>query len=235
MSGYNPNGTIISLSQPEVINAFQQLSIETEVIRRAIEIFYDIGSNSDNQKHTRKTRSIKGSRKTRCMFYCVFQSYNDLGAPVDPSYAADIVGLPRNEIDQAFTEYSPSGVMFIEPERMLRFYIHQINNIIVHTGVQYNVDVIEKEVKKIIHVCRSTHTGDEWIQNTAAKIVAIVAIYFYMNDIKGLEVGQNIQVFEQACYLSWACIRRYHEQFVHYYNIDQAEKQQASKIKLPFL
>lgn len=241
MGGYSVYGSLSATAQPEVVNALQQLQIETEVVAKAIEIFYRIGTtpaekgSSTAVRYTPRTKSVKGSRKFRCMFYCVFMAYKELGYPVDPAYAAEIVKLPRNEIEQAFTEYCPPGPMLIEPERLLRFYIKRINHLLSPYGIEYNTDVLEREAIKVIDVCRSSEAGREWIQNTAAKIVSIVALYFYMNDIKGFEIAQNIPIFEQACYLSWACIRRYHEQIVRYYNTDSRAPTTSSSILLPFL
>ena len=244
MSGYSAYGSIAATNQPEIINTLQQLPIETEVVTKAIEVFYEIGalragesplpSGKQSTRYTPRTKSVKGSRKFRCMFYCIFMAYSKLHYPVDPAYAADIVGLPRNEIEQAFTEYSPSGAMLMAPEDLLRFYIKRINLLLAPTGVQYNESLLEREARKVIQVCKSTHIGREWVQNTAAKVVAIVSLYFYMNDIKGLEIAQNIQVIEQACYLSWACIRRYHEQIVKYYNADTSIVSPPGKVVFPF-
>lgn len=238
MGGYSIYGSLSSTPQPEIVNALQQLAIETEVVIKAIELFYLIGSDRGSSslvRYTPRTKSVKGSRKFRCMFYCVFMAYKELGCPVDPAYAAEIVGLPRNEIEQAFTEYSPSGPMLIEPEQLLHFYIKRINELLIPIGIEYNVELLAREASKVIEICRSNEIGREWVQNTAAKIVSIVALYFYMNDIKGLDIAQNILVFEQACYLSWACIRRYHEQIVRYYNMDASPSPTTTRITLPFL
>lgn len=239
MGGYSLYGSLSATAQPEIVNALQQLQIETEVMTKAIEVFYRIGSTPTEKpsvvRYVPRTKSVKGSRKFRCMFYCVFMAYKELGYPVDPAYAAEIVRLPRNEIEQAFNEYCPPGPMLVAPEKLLRFYIKRINHFISPYGIEYNTELLEHEAVKVINVCRSTEVGREWIQNTAAKIVSIVALYFYMNDIKGYEIAQNIPIFEQACYLSWACIRRYHEQIVKYYNIDSATPLANSKILLPFI
>jgi len=212
MPRWSSTNTMSSVAQPEIVNALQKVQVENEVITKAIEIFYRIQGVK-----TGRTKAVKGGRKIRLIFYCIFMAYNELGRPVDPSYAADLVTLARNEIEQAFNEYSPTGAMIIRPEKMVPFYINRINAL-NQDGTTFDVGVVNQEVEKVINICRSTKAGQEWIQNTAAKTVAIVALYFYMNDIRGLGIGQNIRLFEQACYLSWACIRRYHEQIVKYYN-----------------
>jgi len=233
MNGYSPFGTVSAQTQPEIVNSIRQLNLEHEVISKAIEVFYEIGIRGTSN-YMPRTKSVKGSRKFKCMFYCVFMAYNKLGFPVDPSYAADLIGLPRNEIDQSFNEYSPSGAMMINPESLLPFYIQRINTLVASCGVQYNFEVLERESRKIIEICRSTSSGKEWVQNTAARVVAIVALYFYLNDIRNLEIGQSIQIFEQACYLSWACIRRYHEQITKHYNADQNDTSKMTQVKLPY-
>lgn len=228
LTGYNIHGSSIQVIQPEIINALQALPIEPEVISRACGVFYR--SNNDS-----KIKSIKGSRKIRRMFYCVLMAYNELDYPVDPSYAADIVGLPRTDIEQAMNECSPSEVILIEPVKMLKFYIHRFNVLLSQVGIRYDPDIVIKEVTSVIRICESTQSGKEWIQNTAAKIVTITAIYFYLNDIKGFDVSKHMQIFEQACYLSWACIRRYHEQIIKYYNLEEPVSSPKNKFMIPFL
>lgn len=238
MSGYNAYSTLTTTTQPEIVSTIQQLQIETEVITKAIEIFYRINSMKINDnlgnsvEVSRRNKSVKGSRKIRLIFYCVFMAYSELGVPVDPAYAADIVRLPRKEIEQSLSEYAPPGTTLIEPEKMIIFYIKGINLLVAPTGINYNVEIIEREVRRVIEVCRSTPAGKEWIQNTAAKLVAIAALYFYMNDIKGFETARDVNIFEQACYLSWACIRRYHEQITKYYNYDTNDQSACFKHKI---
>jgi hypothetical protein len=233
MSGYNAYSTIISKTQPEIVTVLQQLQIEIEVISKAIEIFYYINNikMSDIQGNSveifRQNKSVKGSRKIRLIFYCVFMAYNELGCPVDPIYVADIVKLPRKEVEQALAEYSPSGTTIIEPEKMIIFYIRRINIIISQSGIKYNENIIDLEVRRIIEICRRTPIGKEWVQNTAAKHVAVAALYFYMNDMKNLDICKNIHIFENACYLSWACIRRYYDQITKYYNSDETNQKVA--------
>lgn len=240
MSGYNAYSTLTSTAQPEIVITIQRLQIESEVITKAIEIFYRTNKMkiNDNQGTSvdvsRRNKSVKGSKKIRCIFYCVFMAYNELDCPVDPAYAADIVGLPRKEIEQALGEYAPPGTTMIDPKKMTKFYVKRINLLIVQTGITYTSDPIDQEVRKIIDVCSLSLAGKEWIQNTAAKLVAIAALYFYMSDIKGFEIARDVTIFEQACYLSWACIRRYHDQITKYYNYDVNDQLMTSKTKISF-
>lgn len=240
MGGFSTFGTFSSVSQPEIVKSIHLLNVELEVIIRAVDVFYQIGVEDDAEKssgmvrYTPRTKSVKGSRKFRCIFYCVFMAYNELDSPVDPVYAAELVGLPQNEIERAFNEYSPSGPMIIEPERLIRFYVNRINTLLAFEGTEYNVDVLVEKVTAVILTCRSTKVGQEWIRNTAGKIIAIVALYFYLNDIEGFDISQNISAFERACYLSWACIRRYHEQIIKYYNME-CVPQVHVEINLPYM
>jgi hypothetical protein len=234
MSGYNPCATIVNNSQPEIVTTIRQLQIEVEIISKAMEIFYQINSMKINDEFYKRAKSVKGSRKIRLIFYCVFMAYNELECPVDPAYVADIVKLPRKEMEQALGEYAPSGNTIIEPEKMIVFYIRRINAIVASLGVEYDEIVVDRDVRRIINVCRITPIGKEWVQNTAAKHVAIAALYFYMTDIKGFDmIFKNISIFEKACYLSWACIRRYHDQIAKYYNSDISD-QEAVKPQMFF-
>jgi len=222
MSGFSPYTTSISTTQPEIITNIQNLPIETEIISKAIEIYYQtIVKKNPND---RIVKSFKGTRKIRLLFYCVFAAYHAVDYSVDPCYVAEIVKLPANEIDQAINDYVPPGVMLIEPEKMMRFYIARINRLLASTNIHYNEDVIVAGTQNILKVCRSTAVGREWIQNTTAKSVAIAALYFYMNDTRGFGINQAI--IERACYLSWACIRRHYEQVAKYYNCTQRDHKQ---------
>lgn len=239
MTGYSQYGTPTSTTQPEIVLTIRQFQIEIEVVNKAVEIYYEINNRAIESKgpseKVYKIKSVKGSRKLRLIFYCIFMAYSRLDYPVDPCYAADIVKLPHNEIETAFNEYTTPGVTLIEPEKMVRFYMNRINQLIANTGIQYDVNTAVEGVCNIIKVCRSNALGQEWIINNAAKIVAIGAVYFYLNDIKRLDVSQCTSIFEQACYLSWACIRRYHEQISKYYNLTTKDaKVVRTEIKLPF-
>jgi hypothetical protein len=245
MGSYNAYSTVVSTTQPEIVTAIQQLQeqkIEIEIISKAIDIYYRLNSIkiNDNQGNSvevfRKNKSVKGSRKIRLIFYCIFMAYNELGIPVDPTYVADIVKLPRKETEQALAEYSPSGTTIIEPEKMIMFYIRRINMIVSQLGITYNEEIVNQDVKRIIEVCKTTPIGKEWIENTAAKHVAVAALYFYMNDIKGIDIiSKNICIFESACYSSWACIRRYHGLIAGYYNSDVSDQKIVRpKISIPY-
>lgn len=230
MSGFSPYTTPTPTTQPEIISTIQNLPIELEVTNKAIEIYYET-TNISKFKNRKKTignrssvRSYKGIRRTRLLFYCVFKAYEVVGFPVDPCYVAEIVRLPINEIDQAIGEYAPSGIFLIEPEKMIRFYIARINESLSSSNIHYNEDIVIAGTRKVLAECRSTNIGKEWIQNTTAKSVAIAALYFYMNDIRGISINQTI--IEKACYLSWACIRRHHEQVAKYYNCSQTDHKQ---------
>lgn len=228
LTGYNIHGSTVQIVQPEIINALQTLPIAPEVISRACAIFYRTNIDS-------KLKSIKGSRKTRRMFYCILIAYNELDYPVDPSYAADIVGLERTDIEQAMNECSPSEVILIEPTKMLKFYIHRFNALLSQIGIRYDPNIVIQDVTNVINICRGTPSGYEWVQNTAAKIVAITSLYFYLTDIKCFDISKNMQLFEQACYLSWACIRRYYEQIIKYYNLEEPANSPKTKIIMPFI
>lgn len=241
MTGYSPNTTLTTTTQPEIVNVIQQLSIEIEVINKALDIYYQINNIKINVSRTLqvtdvvcKNKSVKGTRKLRLLFYCVFMAYNKIDRPVDPCYVADIVHLNRKEIEQALNEYSPSGLVLIEPEKMVRFYIKRINEYLCQQGIYYNNEVVEQGVRDVIKICRSNPMGKEWIENTSAKIVAVTALYFYLNDIKGFDISKDINLFEQACYLSTACIRRYYEQISKYYNYDPDIVRSKTEIVLPY-
>ena len=127
-SGYSPYITHTSTTCPEMVTKFRLLNIEHEVIDKAIEIYYQ---TINTQRSTRRAntgtrtsvKSYKGSRKLRLMFYCVFTAYIESGYPVDPCYVAVLINMPSNEIDSAINDYSPSGVMLIRPDDLVKFYI----------------------------------------------------------------------------------------------------------------
>ena len=219
MSGYSTYGNVQTTPQPEIINDIQKISIPTEVISEAINIFYEISKTSKN-----KVKSIKGTRKTKLIFYCVFMAFDKLDSLADPCYIADIIGLKRNSIEQSFNEFSPTGITIIKPEKMIKFYIHSLNKLLLERGVSYDENTVIDGVIKVIEMCRGTNAGKEWTQNTSANVVVISSLYFYMNDIMRFDISNVTNLFEQACYISWACIRRYHGQVSKYYNADKNGK-----------
>src|SRR4051794_4465357 len=88
--GFSPFSTLTVEAEPKIVTAIRRLSLPQEVMGRAIEIFYRIYNGQNGPK---KIKSIKGTRETCLIFYCVFMSYNELQNPVDPIYAANLVSL----------------------------------------------------------------------------------------------------------------------------------------------
>lgn len=226
LTGFSPYTTPTLNARPEIINEIQNFPIEIEVTSKAIEIYYETVNKNKNSSNRPIMRSYKETRKARLIFYCIFIAYRDVGYPVDPCYVAEVVNLPINKINRAISEYAPPGTILIEPEKMIRFYIVRINQLLSTTNIHYNEDLVIAGAQKVLSECKSTDIGKEWIQNTTAKSVAIASLYFYMNDIRGIRINQNI--IEKACYLSWACIRRHHEQVAKYYNCSQKDYQQPA-------
>ena len=212
--GFSAHGSPVQVVQPEIINALQLLPVAPEVISRASAIFYQLNRQS-------KLKSIKGSRKVRTMFACISLAFNELGVPVDPNYAADLVHLDRTNIEQALNECFPASKIIYDPILMIRFYIYSLNESLSLVGIRYDENAVITEVTKVIQICKSTKSGEEWVQNNAGKIVAITALYFYLNDLKRYDISKYLALFEQACYLSWACIRRYHAEISRYYNMEE--------------
>lgn len=229
MSGYSANTSLVSNSQPEIVLTLQQLELPMEIITHAIDIYYVIQQNKTKQKRNNEQiptpRAVKGSRKIRLMFYCVFMAYREVGYPVDPCYAAEKVGLGNNEIDHALAEYSISGVTLLRPEELITFYLDRINEALEEKGIRFDPQVFGKGIREVLDSCRSTPAGKQWLENRAAKNVAIAALYFYLNDIKNTEVSKYITTIEKVCYLTRACIRRYYEEVAKYYNNDIEDDQ----------
>lgn len=224
-SGYSPSGSLTQPGQSEIVNQICQLKdVEPEVVNRAIQIYHDTmrriqtseASSTVAQKPARM-RSIKGSRKNQLIFYCVFMAYIDLNAALDPCRVAEIIHISSSDIDQALSEFLPPGANLIEPEKFVSFYVRTVNELIEDSGQSLAPIVVEK-VCEVIKICRSTRGGQEWILNTSSKIVAITALYFYLNDIMGSSISRDTSLFERASHMSWACIRRYHREIATYYN-----------------
>lgn len=201
-----------AIHQPEVVNTIQQLPIANRVILKAVELFHDIRGRAT-------TKSVKGTRKRKCVFYCVFMAYRDLGHPMDVDLCADMAGLEPKHIDQAFNEFSPPGALTIDPESYVGYYIRLFNTILVDMSL--DVDALAKMVRHVITVCRQTTAGNEWIGNNTSKTVVNAAIYFALSDVLGVSISGHVRMFEDASRLSWACICRYHDTIRHYYNADE--------------
>lgn len=207
-----------SSSKPEIINTFSSLQglFDPPVVRKAIEIYYELN-------HQINTKSIKGTRKACLVFYCFFVALDRLGETSDPCYVADLVNLPRNKIERAFAEFSPSGLNIYNPLSLVKFYIKRYNEALKSAALGFQIDqrCVEKGVVEIIERCRESRMGREWIENSSAKIVAIASIHFYLEEIKGMDMNTTNDLFVDACYLSLPCIKRYHDSVSKYYNMDK--------------
>ncbi|MEM3858048.1 MAG: hypothetical protein QW478_01435 [Candidatus Micrarchaeaceae archaeon] len=213
INNYNHFGNVISSKIPDVIENISKLPIEEEVKVKAHEIYYRLPNNGKN---------VKSKQKFQLIFYCVWTAYLELGYPQDPCFLGNIIGIKKNDIDKAFNKYSEKPLLIINPEDMVELYIKKINSYL--DDKKFNEQVVVEEVKKILQQIRKTKAGEEWIMNTPVKIVSIVAIYFYLNDIKQSKYIEDISIIEKTCLLSWACIKRYHEILEKYYNMESEEK-----------
>jgi len=211
INNYNQYGTPVVKHQPDIVKTIQGLDLPVDIIGKAIEIFYEISN-------TRTVKSFKNDRKLRLIFYCIFMGYYELGHMVDPYYVTNLINMSKNRIDKALFEYSDEGVILFNPEDLVEFFINQFNQVIVHHKIYYDVQEVVIGVKEILKVCRSTESGKEWIENSSVRSVTISTLYFYLTDILGINMKNQITLFEKACNLSYACIRRYCEQVSMYYN-----------------
>lgn len=218
-TGYNPNSSIVSNSRPEIINDFENLNVRSEIICGAKNVYYRIIASKSltNQKPTR-IKSVKGSKKLKLIFYCVYIAHLDLGRAVDPCYVADLVNLDYKEIDRSFENYSENGIITIEPERLIPFYIERLNEVSKESGIVYDKEKIIDGVNKVITICKSTQIGKEALENIPSRFVAICSLYFFLDRVSRTNISKEITNFEKACYLSWGCIKRYLAQIEKYYN-----------------
>jgi transcription initiation factor TFIIIB Brf1 subunit/transcription initiation factor TFIIB len=219
---YNRYGNIVITKRPDIIENILNLPIEQEVKSRAQEIYYRLHDVNKN---------VKSRQKLQLIFYCIWMAYLELDCPQDTYPLADMIALPRKNIDKALSKFLEVGIVIIEPERMIKYYIRRINSFLI--DAKFNEDLVTENVIEILKRVRRTEAGNEWVDNTPVKIVAVVSIYFYLNDIKRSKLIENTSLIEKTCYLSWACIRRYHEVLERYYNSEPDT--QEEKITIPFL
>ena len=207
----------MSTTRPEIVNCLSALKDKVDVVlvKKAIEIYYELCQEIN-------TKSIKGTRKACMIFYCLFLAYDRLGHACDPAFIADIVGLPRKKIEKAFSELSPIGCTLYDPLSFIKFYISRYNALLEEggIGIKINDDCVHKSVEDIIIKCNETVPGSQWIENSPVKVVAVACIYFYLTEIKGISMTETIDIFSQACYLSFSCIKRYSDQVSKYYNMN---------------
>ena len=135
--------------------AIQKARLPPGICAKAIEVYYRLESKLEQQIHP--VKSLRNKRKTRRIFLYVFIAYNELQQPKDPAYIARIVGLDSTEIETAYDESSID--IIIDPTKLSRFYIETINS--HFTDAQFDLDVVEREVQKIIDTCKRTGAGRE--------------------------------------------------------------------------
>lgn len=222
LGGYSQYGTLVTNVQPEIVQEIQSLPFEVEVIKNAVDTYYDIVREkymvTKAKTSDKKCKTIKGNKKKRLIFFCIFWAYIKLERPVDPCYIALIMGMNPKKTEEAITENLGPGVILIDPVKMVPFYINRINSLVGEEGLNFDVENLTEGVTSVINTCRSTKQGEEWMMGQSAKIIAITAIYFYITDIKGINITKSIPLFEKISHLSWACVRRYYDQIVKYYN-----------------
>lgn len=227
-TGYNPNATCVQIQPPEIINSILKLPIETEVINRAVAIYHRI--NSDYNFSRNRPKTIKGSKKDQLIFLCVFRAYYELDRAIDVFHAAALTGLPRNMVNQALDMYP----MKFEPENFIEFYINRFNQILEEHGAKIQIQsVMIPEVIRIIKDCRETKSGMEGIQDMPSKGVAVAALYFYLNNIVNIMKQEYNSYFTEACYISWAAVRKYYDQINEYYNSVPIPKSEITSVRSP--
>jgi len=225
-TGYNPNATCVQVQIPEIINSILKLPIETEVINRAVAIYHRINEDSNFSRNRPKT--IKGTKKDQLIFLCVFRAYYELDRAIDIVHAANLTGLSKNLVNQAIDMYP----MKFEPEKFVEFYINRFNQILEAHGSEIQIQKrVIPEVIQIIQICRETRPGLEGIQDMPSKGVAVSSLYFYLSNIVNIMKQEYNSYFTEACYISWAAVRKYYEQINEYYN--SVPKDTSTQVKSP--
>lgn len=226
-SGYSANRSMVTQAIPEVVNHIKNFErvIPSEVINRAIEIYYSLNFTYHSTKNNlygrgTKTKSVKGNRQKKLIFFCIFKAYDDLDQTVDPYYVANLVEMNQLDTNQAFNECCPNGKFTITPDRFINFYLDRIQEIIDEAGVGIKLDQKEiyDNVKNIIETCQNTQFGKNTLNNIPSGKIAIVSIYFYLTRFCSIPQLTDIAIFEEAGYLSGACIRNYLETIEKCYN-----------------
>lgn len=227
ITGYSPNRCGISQAVPEVVNHIRKWDrfIPQEIINKAVDNYYELNQLYHATKNnvydiSPKTKSVKGTRQQKLIFYCIFKAYDDLGQTVDPYYIANLIDMNPLDTTQAFTECCPNGNFWIDPKKFVKFYLIRIQEILDDMGkcIKIDQEKIYKEVEEIINQCHSTQYGDNTLNNTPSGKIAIVAIYFYLTKFSNIPALNDISIFEEAGYLSGACIRSYLEIIEKCYN-----------------
>lgn len=207
VSGYSQFTSPTSLVIPEAVGAIQRLKLPYEISSKAVEIFYRLETTGN-----KKVKSLRSRRKNRRIFLSVFLAYNELGCPRDPIAVANAIQMDTSEIEQALSE-SPINIV-IDPIELSQFYTQQINQI--SPEIAFNVPEVKSEIQRIIETCKQSQVGRETCNNSPAKHIAVGALCFYILEILGLPIPRDI--FEKACFLSWACLTKYHREVVALYN-----------------
>lgn len=212
----NTSGTPLS----EIILAINRLDLDPSIKNLACQTFTGLSA----KRIDCKTKSVKGVHKLSLVFYCVYMGYINSKNIVDPYYVGQSFELTKAQVDAALNSYSNYGCTIFKPEDALMFYIKNLNERLNNNGLTLDIDAFHADTLDIIQKCRMTRKGNDWIDQNSSRIICLTVIYFYLSDIKNLQMNKYVDDFEKACFTTKACIIRYYPILANYYNSICEEK-----------
>lgn len=213
MSGYTQNITMSQGTTSDIIKTIQNYNetFDTDVLNRAICIYSRL-NRIFNYK------SIKKDKKKQLIFYCIFNAFYELNSAVDPCFLAEKLGMKKNEVDRALNTYNNEGTIIYLPERFVGFYINNFNRILEKHNIGHmNIKIAMEGTISVIEECRNKSDNYQLFNNNA-RVIAIASLYFYLAAISGWDMNQYNKLYEEACYLTWNCIKKYYLEVSNIYN-----------------
>lgn len=194
---------------PQTVLAIQQLpNIADEIKTEAIQVYYQISQFRPECK----LKSVKGKKQLKIIFYCIFNAHINLDCYIDPIGLSYLLKLKKTVINKALSSYTPRGVTIIPPEKCISYYLHRLNELLKEKKLkEYPIEECVDGTIIIIQLCKNSQLGDDWITDVASKTVAIICLYFYLNDIVNEGISKYTELYGRACFVSFAGIRKYYD------------------------
>lgn len=195
LNGYYANGNIKNTIEPDSVSQIRSYSslLPKQILDTAVEIYYQI-DRTEVGKETKlriTPKILKGGKKQRRIYICLYLSLVNHNMSVDPNYVAKMINMKESFISKAFNE-NPVQVC-IKPDNMFNFYLIQIDRLDLRA---HCLTILER--------LRSCQLGRELIDNYSVKgIVTGIINQILMPNCKGM------QELSKRWFASTACLKRY--------------------------
>lgn len=98
---YSTFHSIAKVPERSILPDLKRLEVPDDVRMEAESIFQKL-----------ETKTKRGKRRKKLLFYCIFKAYKNLKQPKDPKVIAEMVDIPQREIKKAFSMFSAAQTSY---------------------------------------------------------------------------------------------------------------------------